>query len=293
MCVAAWRKSRRFFTKSTIFKIQPKSILFGGYPMNISGLVITLNEEKNIQSCLESLMQVCDEVILVDSGSTDCTVDIARKMGAIVVEQAYLGDGFQRNFGAAYAKNDWILCLDADERMDENLVEFLKNLCVSEEGPDAYAFRRKNLLGSRWIKHCGWYPDYCARLYNRKKAKFSEVKQHAKVLAENIKRIDRDMVHYSFRNVGELFSKPGRNFSTRAAKIMYLENRKVYCFSPFLHGINSFIRKYFLKRGFLDGVDGMTVALSSGVNGYLKYAKLLELQRDSAVLKQQDFDKIW
>jgi len=261
--------------------------------MMISANIITLNEEKNIQSCIESIRQVCNEVIIVDSGSTDRTVDIARQMGAIVVKQPYLGDGFQKNIAADYAKNDWIFSLDADERLHVKLVKYIKDIDLAKSSVDAYAFRRRNMIGSRWIKHCGWYPDYCTRLYNSKKTKFSEVKQHAKIISREIKLVDNDIIHYSFKNIGELFSKPGRNFSGRAAKIMYLDGKKAHVFSPLLHGLNSFLRKFILQGGFLAGVDGMTVALSSGVNGYLKYAKLLELQRDPAVLKQEDFDKIW
>jgi glycosyltransferase involved in cell wall biosynthesis len=259
----------------------------------ISANIITLNEEKNIQACIESVVQVCDQVIVVDSGSTDRTVDIARQMGAIVVEQQYLGDGFQKNIALNYVKNDWILCLDADERLHIDLIKFIKNLDLSESKVDAFAFRRRNMIGSRWIKHCGWYPDYCIRLYNSKKTKFAEVKQHAKVTSRNVICVKKDIIHYSFKNIGELFSKPGRNFSNRAAKIMYLKGTKVNSFSPLVHGLIAFVRKYLLQRGFLAGIDGVTVALSSSVNSYLKYAKLLELKRDPAVLKHVDFDEIW
>ncbi|MFT6926342.1 MAG: glycosyltransferase involved in cell wall biosynthesis [Psychromonas sp.] len=259
----------------------------------ITGMVITLNESKNIIGCIESLLQVCSEIIIVDSNSTDNTVELAESLGAKVITQSYLGDGFQKNVGLDYASNEWVLSLDADERLTDEMVSEIKAVDLTTTNHDAFAFRRRNYIGSRWIKQCGWYPDFCIRLYNSKKTKFSEVKQHASVQAQNPKRIEADIIHYSFENLGQLFAKPGRNFSGRAAKIMYKKGKCANSFSPFTHGLNAFIRKYIFQKGFLGGVDGMTVALSSAVNSYLKYAKLLEYQRDPKVIENEDFDKIW
>jgi glycosyltransferase involved in cell wall biosynthesis len=259
----------------------------------ITGVIITLNESRNIRECIESLQQVCSEVVVVDSLSDDDTQLIAKKAGAIVVEQTYLGDGFQKNVGLDYAKNDWILSIDADERLTPEAVIAIKKLNLTTTKHDAFAFKRRNYIGSRWIKRCGWYPDFCIRLYNKSKTRFSAVKQHASVQAKNPHHLDADLIHYSFENIGQLFAKPGRNFSGRAAKIMYQKGKRAKAWSPFTHGLNAFIRKYIFQRGFLGGVDGMTVALSSAVNSYLKYAKLLEYQRDPKVLEQEDFDKIW
>ncbi|KKA44689.1 glycosyltransferase family 2 protein [Salinivibrio sp. KP-1] len=259
----------------------------------ITGVVITLNEEKNIKACIESLQQVCSDIVVVDSQSTDSTLAIAEQLGATVVTQAYLGDGLQKNVGLAHTDNQWILSIDADERLTEEAVQQIQALDLVNTAHDAFAFRRRNHIGSRWIKQCGWYPDYCIRLYNKSKTRFAEVKQHAAVEAKNPKQLDCDLIHYSFENLGQLFAKPGRNFSGRAAKIMYKKGKRANAFSPFIHGLNAFIRKYLFQRGFLGGVDGMTVALSSAVNSYLKYAKLLEFQRDPKVLENEDFNKVW
>lgn len=153
--------------------------------------------------------------------------------------------------------------------------------------------RRRNYIGSRWIKRCGWYPDYCVRLYNRQKTRFKEVKQHSFVDAISPKKLNSDLIHYSFKNLGELFAKPGRNFSSRSAKIMYQKGKRANAFSPALHGFNAFLRKYIFQLGFLEGTDGLTVSLSSAMNSYLKYAKLLEFQRDPKVLQAEDFNKVW
>ena len=259
----------------------------------ITGVVITLNEENNIKECIESLMQVCSEVVVVDSLSSDNTIQIAESLGAKTVSQPYIGDGLQKNVGLDYTDNDWILSIDADERLTPEAVSEIKKLDLTSTPHDAFALRRRNYIGSRWIKQCGWYPDYCIRLYNKQLTRFAEVKQHAVVQAKNPQSIDADLIHYSFENIGQLFAKPGRNFSGRAAKIMYQKGKRANSFSPFVHGLNAFIRKYLFQRGFLGGVDGMTVALSSGVNSYLKYAKLLEYQRDPKVLEKEDFDKVW
>jgi glycosyltransferase involved in cell wall biosynthesis len=259
----------------------------------ITGIVITLNESRNIAACILSLRQVCDEVIVVDSLSSDDTVDVARQAGAIIVLQAYLGDGPQKNVGIGIAGNNWILSLDADERLTDGMVEVIRNLQLATTAHDAFAFRRRNYVGSRWIRHCGWYPDYCVRLYNKHSAQFAETLQHSRVHARNPKRLTADILHYSYEEVGQLFAKPGRNFSGRAAKIMYLQGKRANGFSPLLHGANAWIRKYLLQAGFMAGVDGMSIAISAAVNSYLKYAKLLELQRDPNVLKRTDFGRVW
>ena len=259
----------------------------------ITGVIITLNESRNILECIQSLQQVCSEVVIVDSLSSDDTREIALQAGAKVVEQPYIGDGLQKNVGLAHTENDWILSIDADERLTPEAVELIKQLDLTTTEHDGFAFRRRNYIGSRWIKQCGWYPDYCIRLYNKSKTRFSEVKQHASVQAKNPKQLDADLIHYSFDNIGQLFAKPGRNFSNRSAKIMYQKGKRANSFSPFLHGLSAFIRKYLLQKGFLGGVDGMTVAISAALNSYLKYAKLLEFQRDPKVLEKEDFNKVW
>ena len=113
------------------------------------------------------------------------------------------------------------------------------------------------------------------------------------IIFGGVAKLPSDLIHYSFQNLGELFAKPGRNFSSRSAKIMYQKGKRAHAFSPALHGMNAFVRKYIFQLGLLAGVDGLTVALSSAMNSYLKYAKLLEYQRDPKVLQAEDFNKVW
>ncbi|WP_110654255.1 glycosyltransferase family 2 protein [Salinicola halimionae] len=264
----------------------------------ITGVVITLDEADNIEACLASLQRVCDELIVVDSGSLDETVARAEAFGARVIHQPYLGDGPQKRVGPQTASHRWVLSLDADERLTDDAVAVIQALDLDagengEGGHDAYALRRRNFIGSRWIRHCGWYPDYCIRLFDRERCGFSESRQHASVQATNPQRLDADLEHYSFANLAELFGKASGRFSNRAAKIMYLKGKRANALSPALHGANAFMRKYVFQRGFLGGLDGISVALSAAVNAYLKYAKLLELQRDAKVREAENFDRIW
>jgi len=260
---------------------------------NITGIITTLNEENNIIECIESLRLICNEIVVIDSESTDNTIELAKEMGAKVHIHPYLGDGIQKNIGIQYASNKWIFNLDADERITNELAEEINNINLAKTTFEAFAVKRKNFIGSRWIKCCGWYPDYLVRLYRHDKTRYEEVKQHASVPSNNKKMLGSDIEHFSFKNIGELFSKPNRNFSTRSAKILYLNKKKANAFTPFLHGFSSFVRCYFFKGGILGGVDGFSISLSAACASYLKYAKLLEYWRDPKVLDSENFDTIW
>lgn len=259
----------------------------------ITGIITTLNEEKNIRECIDSLRLVCNEVIVVDSDSSDRTVEMAREMGARVYIQPYLGDGLQKNFGIQYASNAWVFSLDADERIMPDLAEIINGLDLENTPSWGFSVKRRNYIGSRWIKCCGWYPDYLVRLFRHDKIRFSATKQHASVPSENTEKLKGDILHYRYKNIGELFAKPARNYTTRSAKIMYLNGKRVNAFSPFHHAFWSFIGNYFFRRGIISGVDGFTLALSMACNTYLKYAKVLEYQRDPQVREGEDFEKIW
>lgn len=261
--------------------------------MNISGIVTTLNEEHNIADCIASLQQVCDEIVVVDSYSDDKTCEIARSLGAKVVMQSYLGDGIQKNVALNHVKNKWVLSIDADERLMPSLVEAIQHLDLDHTSYDGFAVRRRNMVGSRWVKACGWYPDYLVRLYRHDKLRFRDVKQHAGVPTDNTMRLKGDLMHYRYRNIGELFAKPGRNYSTRGAKILYLNGKRANALTPVLHGVGAFLSNYFLRKGIFGGIDGLTLSLAVATNSYLKYAKLLEYQRDEQVRQQEDFSQVW
>ena len=143
------------------------------------------------------------------------------------------------------------------------------------------------------MKCCGWYPDYLVRLFHKERTNFVDSKQHASVPTDNTLKLNADIEHYSYQNIGELFAKPGRNFSGRSAKIMYENGKKVNAFAPFSHAIWTFIRGYFFRKGIFYGLDGLTISLASSCAVYLKYAKLIEYQRDPKVREAEDFDEVW
>lgn len=259
----------------------------------ISGIITTLNEERNIADAIRSLQQVCDEVIVVDSLSTDHTVEIAQKTGAIVYSQHYLGDGPQKNVALQYVKNSWVLSMDADERLRPELIETIRQLDLYTTPYYGFAFRRRNYVGSRWMKSCGWYPDYLVRLYRHDKLRFAEVTQHSHVPTTNTLRLQADLDHFSFRSIDELFAKPGRPFYSRSAKVLILSGRKVRSITPVIHSVGAFLNKYLLHGGIFAGIDGLTLSLAAAHGSFMKYAKVLEWQRDPQVRNSEHFDEVW
>ncbi len=260
---------------------------------HITGLIITLNEAHNITDCIQSLQQICEEIIVVDSGSTDDTIRLAQESGAKVVSQHYLGDGPQKNVGIAYAKNKWVFSLDADERITPELAAIINALNLDNTPFEAFEVKRKNYIGERWIKCCHWYPNPLIRLYNTEHTRYSDSRQHAHVPSKNSTLLNGDILHYSYNSIGEMFTKQARSFSSRGAKIIYKSGKRVNAFSPILHGVNMFNLNYFCRGGILGGIDGLSISLAMAMNAYLKYARALEYQRDESVRQKENFDEIW
>lgn len=247
----------------------------------ISGLVITYNEAQNIRACLESLFEVCVEVVVVDSLSTDDTVAIAESLVAKVYRQAFLGYGPQKNFGLQFCQHDWVLALDADERLDSEAVAAIRQLDLGGSQFDAYSFRRRNFLHGRWIRHTSWYPDAVVRLFNQRKVRFSDAACHEKVLSQQACALSAHIIHYPFRDYRHMLHKLDL-YSTQYAEAHFGKKRPIRGWEPAAHGSFAFIKEYLLRRGFLEGVDGLTIALLNAMGSYMKYAKLLEKQRIAA-----------
>ena len=245
--------------------------------MKITANIITLNEEKNITDVIKSVQEVCDEVLVVDSLSSDRTCEIAESLGAKVVKQAYLGDGPQKAFGAPLAENDWILSIDADERLDLNAIEAIKNIDLENTPYDAFSFARKTFIGKHFIKL--WYPDRVTRLYNRKKCAFSTAGGHARVQTKNVKDLDVDMLHYSYEDYSQMI-RTTHKFITRGAKIAHEEGKRAGSFDPFLHGMGALFKALVLKGGAFHGIHGWNVAVISAFSSYMKYALMLEMQEN-------------
>ncbi len=243
----------------------------------ISGLVITYNEERHIRACLESLWPVCDEIIVVDSLSTDATVAIATEMGATVYPQAFLGYGPQKNHGLSHCRHAWVLSLDADERLDTDAVNTIQQLDLAKHPDAAYSLRRKNLFHGKWIRCTSWYPDQVVRLFNREHAQFSAAQCHEKVETNRHTALDAHIIHYSYTDYHDMLHKLNK-YSTQYA-LDQAGKKKVSVFAPPLHGLFAFLKNYLLKGGIGCGFDGLTISLLNALGSYLKYAKLLEQQR--------------
>lgn len=245
----------------------------------ISGVIITLNEAAMIGDCIRSLRRICDEIIVVDSMSVDETREIATREGARVIEQPYLGDGPQKAHGVPLAKNDWIFSLDADERLEDDAVEVIANLSL-DDPTLAYAFRRRNFVGNHWIKAAGFYPDSVVRLYNRSHAGYLPKKHHSRVEAPKVGHTGTHIRHFTYENLSHWIRRIDE-LSELDAWAMKSRGVKPSSWRPTAHAFGALLQKLVLKGGIFQGSDGMTVAVTTAFNAYMKYLKLNELyERD-------------
>ncbi len=246
--------------------------------MKLTVTVITFNEAPNIAGALESVAWA-DEIVVVDSGSTDDTVAIARSHGARVESRAWTGYGAQKNHAAACASQDWILSLDADERVTPKLASEIRALM--ERGPVAqgYRFPRVTYYLGRWIRSTDWYPDVHVRLYDRRAARWNDRKVHEGLdLEGRVERLEGELLHYPYRNISDHLSKIDR-YTTLAAEQWAADGRRASAIQALVHPRLAFFRNYVLKGGFRDGAAGLLVSLLNSHYVFLKYAKLLEIQQ--------------
>lgn len=243
--------------------------------------VITLNEAAHITDCLASVAWA-DERLVVDSGSTDGTPDLARAAGARVIDRAWPGYAVQKNFAASEAAHDWILSLDADERVTPELTAEVRALLESEAGPPKAGYRIPRVtwhLG-RWIRHTDWYPDYQLRLYDRRRASWAARRVHESVEIElgDHGYLAGDLQHYAYRDVAH-HRETMERYTSLAAEDMHARGRRAGPVSVTLHPAAVFLRNYVLRAGFLDGRAGLIVSLMNAHYVYMKFAKLRALQR--------------
>lgn len=243
----------------------------------ISATIITLNEAKHIADVIASVQRVCDEVIVVDSFSTDRTVEIAESLGAKVTQQKYLGDGGQKAFCEPLASHDWILSIDADERLTDEAVAQIEALDLENTSYEGFSFKRRSFIGKKEIRQ--WYPDRVVRLYDRRKCGYSTEGEHGHVMTDNFRNLDVDMLHYSFDSFGTLVRKADR-FAVNLAHVRYKEGKRASWFDPFLHGFGAFFKGMIMKGGILGGIQEWHVAFASAYNSYMKYVIMLELQEN-------------
>jgi glycosyltransferase involved in cell wall biosynthesis len=240
--------------------------------MKITATIITLNEERNVARAIESL-RCSDEILIVDSGSTDRTVELAEKLGVRVLEAGWLGYAAQKNRAAEYASHEWILSLDADEALSESLEAEIWNLKKSGPDCDAYTMPRLARYLGRWIYHSGWYPDRKVRLYHRDKAKWVGDFVHESVEARGrIGHLKSNILHFTCESLSEHVKTMDR-YTTLAAQELAARKLKVPLSRLIVDPAWAFVKTYFLQRGFLDGPEGLTIAQMAAFYTFLKYSK--------------------
>jgi glycosyltransferase involved in cell wall biosynthesis len=243
--------------------------------MRLSVVIITFNEEKNIARCLESVKKVADEIIVVDSNSSDNTAEIAHSHGASVHLQPFLGYVEQKNFALSLAANEYVLSLDADEALDDRLQASILNIKDRLEYDGYYMNRCTNYCG-HFIRHGAWYPDRKLRLFNKNKARWGGDNPHDRIEMQDgatTKKLAGDILHYSYNTIEEHVQQNNR-FSTISADTLFKRGKKTSMFRIIINPVWAFILGYFLRRGFLDGFYGFVVALHVAHLSFLKHAKL-------------------
>ncbi|MDA7916912.1 glycosyltransferase family 2 protein [Akkermansiaceae bacterium] len=251
-------------------------------PHLISGIVITFNEEKNITRCLKSLKRVCDELVVVDSHSTDSTVEIAKALGAKIFQHPFEGHIEQKNFALQQAKHDFCLSLDADECLDEEATASILSL-KEETSVSGYSFNRLNNYLGTWIRHGSWYPDRKLRLWDRRVGKWGGRNPHDHLNLEQgneNRHLPGNILHYKIDSLGAHVKQ--LNFFTEiAAEELFQKGRSARLIDLVMRPVFRFFRDYLLKRGFLDGRAGFLIAVISTFGIFLKYAKLSQLEKST------------
>jgi glycosyltransferase involved in cell wall biosynthesis len=255
--------------------------------MKISATIITFNEAENIRAACESV-NFADEIIVVDSGSTDSTREIAAECGAKVITQDWLGFAAQKQLAATSADNEWILSLDADERISEELAaEIIKLKDLPQEKlADGYRIPRKNFYMNRPISGGGWYPDWQLRFYNRSKAAWKPLLIHESVQLQDGGRLEHlrgDILHYSIRDAAYHHKMIGERYAPLAARQMFEQGRRTTKLKIASAGFTTFLQTYFLKGGFRDGLAGFCIARFAAHHAFLKHLLLWEMHEKSGV----------
>lgn len=250
----------------------------------LSVTIITLNEEDNIRLALESV-KWADEIIVVDSGSTDRTLEICKEYTDKVIFNPWPGMNGQKAFAREQASCEWLLNIDADERVSPQLQSRIKSILEEGSSYDGYFIPRRVWYLGRWIDHSGWYPDYTLRFFKRDKGRWAGTDPHDKVVVDGVTtRLSENIHHYTYKNVTDHINTMNK-FTTVAAGEYEKKGKSAGFFNLVLRPPFTFFKKYILKQGFRDGLPGFVIAFSSAYYVFLKYVKLWEL-KNSERLKE-------
>ena len=249
--------------------------------MEISATIITFNEESNIKAACESVAWA-DEVVVVDSNSTDLTRELAAACGARVITNDWPGFGVQKQFAVDQAKHEWIFSLDADERVSDELKKSIQSLRNAKEVADGYEIARRTYYQQRWIRGGGWYPDRQLRLFRKSKGRWKQRHIHESVKMDpgaRVERLDGDLLHYTSPDAAYHNRMIGERYAPLAALQMFEEGRRTSVFGVASAGPAAFIRSLILKGGLRDGFAGFTIASFAAHHAFLKHLMLWEKQR--------------
>lgn len=252
------------------------------FMIRLSAVIITYNEEKNIGRCIDSLQNLADEILVVDSNSSDDTVRIATEKNARVILQPFLGYIEQKNFAMDQAVNDIVLSLDADECLSEELQRSLMTLKNQEKFGGAISMNRLTNYCGYWVKYGGWYPDTKVRLVDRTKARWIGVNPHDKLepaTGIQTQHVAGDLLHFSYTSISAHIDQINR-FSEIGARALFAKGKRSNIFIIIVNPVARFIRNYILRRGFMDGFFGFVIAVNSSHAVFLKYVRLYLLQRE-------------
>jgi glycosyltransferase involved in cell wall biosynthesis len=241
----------------------------------ISATIITRNEEANIAACIKSLNWV-DEIIVLDSGSTDKTVDVARQYTDKIFVETWRGQGFQKNRAVELAQGPWIISVDADERVSPELAVEIRQ-AIEHDPSAAFAMRRKNFYQGKWVRHCGWWPDWVKRVFRKGTARFSEDIIHDSLQARTpVKKLNHPIEHHSFHSPEDFLNR-AYWYAHHQAHEMHCNGRSASVWTAFSHAGFTLLQTYILRLGFLDGAAGLLVAVSNGVGVFYRYMILRDL----------------
>jgi glycosyltransferase involved in cell wall biosynthesis len=246
--------------------------------MKLSAVIITFNEERNLQRCIDSLQGVAEEIVVVDSYSTDNTKKIAVRAGVVFIEHPFEGHIQQKNIALSHATHEWILSLDADEALDQNLRQSI--LTVKDSGTaTGYSMNRLTNYCGHWVKHCGWYPDTKVRLIRKAQGKWSGVNPHDRLelkQGEVPVHLKGDILHYSYYTLDD-HRKQIEYFGDIASRELFQRKQRVGWPVIFAKVIAQFVKSYIVKLGVLDGATGWTISRMSAYATWRKYTKLKSL----------------
>ncbi len=246
----------------------------------LSAIVVTRNEAANIGECLDGLA-FCNERIVVDCGSTDGTAAIARGKGARVEHHEWQGFGQQKNYALSLATGDWVLSIDADERVTQELADAIKT-AMAGGGADGFELPRISSFCGRPMRHSGWFPDYVLRLFRRGKARFDDAVVHERVICDGtVKKLNKPLIHHPVLKLEDALSRMDR-YSTASAQALGASGRKVSFITGIAHGFFAFLKSYVLRLGFLDGAEGFLLAVANAEGSYYRYMKAWVVQRAKA-----------